>query len=121
MRRRGWVWWYGLFLGCLLLAAGAAETVRVVRSGDGGLLFWFGTLVGGGVLVLAGTLLLPSRPRPGFVLTTLGCAAALLPTSWTVLVPVMLVVLVVASGRRAARPPGRSAQERSGPQGIAGG
>lgn len=105
---RGWVWWYGLFLGCLLLAAGAAETVRVVRSGDGGLLFWFGTLVGGGALVLAGTVLLPRRPRQGFVLTTIGCVAALLPTSWTVVVPVMLVVLVVVSGRRASAAPVRS-------------
>lgn len=102
---RGWVWWYGLFLGCLLLAAGAAETARVVRSGDGGLLFWFGTLVGGGVLILVGTLLLPRRPRAGFVLTTIGCAAGLLPTSWTVIVPVLLVVLIVASGRRAAAAP----------------
>lgn len=105
---RGWVWWYGLFLGCLLLAAGAAETVRVVRSGDGGLLFWFGTLVGGGTLILVGTLLLPRRPRQGFVLTTIGCAAGLLPTSWTVIVPVMLVVLIVVSGRRAAAVPVRS-------------
>jgi len=105
---RGWVWWYGLFLGCLLLAAGVAETVRAVRSGDGGLLFWFGTLVGGGALVLVGTLLLPRRPRQGFVLTTIGAAMGLLPTSWTVIVPVMLVVLIVATGRRAAAAPVRS-------------
>ncbi len=105
---RGWVWWYGLFLACLLLAAGVAETVRVVRSGDGGLVFWFGTLVGGGVLVLAGTLLRPRWPRQAFALTAIGCVAALLPTAWTVIVPVMLVVLVVASGRRAAVAPVRS-------------
>lgn len=111
----GWVWWYGLFLGCLLLAAGVAETIRVVRSGDGGLLFWFGTLVGGGVLVLAGTLLLPRRPGHGFVLITVGCVAGLLPTAWTVVVPMMLVVLIVVSGRRAG------AQERSGRRGAAGG
>ena len=105
---RGWVWWYGLFLGCLLLAAGAAETVRVVRSGDGGLVFWFGTLVGGGVLVLVGTLLLPRRPRTGFVLTTIGCLAGVLPTMWTLIVPVMLVVLIVVSGSRAMAAPVRS-------------
>ena len=101
----GWVWWYGLFVGCLLLAAGAAETVRVVRSGDGGLVFWFGTLVGGGVLVLAGTLLLPSRPRTGFILTTVGCLAGVLPTMWTLILPVMLVVLIFVSGSRAMAPP----------------
>lgn len=109
MTGHGWVWWYGLFLGCLLVAAGVAETVRVVRSGDGGLAFWFGTLVGGGALVLAGTLLLPRRPRHAFVLTTIGCVLALLPTAWTVIVPVMLVALVVVSGRRAT-----AAQVRSG-------
>jgi hypothetical protein len=105
---RGWVWWHGLFLGCLLLVAGAAETVRVIRSGDGGLLFWFGTLVGGGVLVLVGTLLLSRRPRTGFMLTTVGCLAGLLPTMWTLIVPVMLVLLIVGSGSRAVAPPVRS-------------
>ena len=74
----------------------------MVRSGDGGLLFWFGTLVGGGVCVLVGTLLLPRRPVPGCVLTTLGCVAGLLPTMWTVIVPVMLVALAIATAREAA-------------------
>ncbi|MFJ2757266.1 hypothetical protein ACIO3S_16800 [Nocardioides sp. NPDC087217] len=100
----GWVWWYGLFIGCLLLAAGAAETVRLVRSGDGGFVFWFGTLVGGGSFVLAGTLLLPHRPRAGFMLTAIGCVAGLLPTMWALIVPVMLVVLIVVSGSRAMAP-----------------
>ena len=64
-----WTWWLGLFLGCLLIAGGVAETVRVVRSGDGGLLFWFGTLVGGGALSdvgtgLAGIVLATSAPHP---------------------------------------------------------
>jgi hypothetical protein len=99
---RGWAWWFGLFLGCLLIAAGIAETVRLVRSGDGGLIFWFGTLVGGGILVVAGTLLLPHRPIHGFVLATIGCLAAIIPTMWTLIVPVMLVALVIVSARRAA-------------------
>src|SRR5687767_305502 len=43
-----------LLLGGLYLSAGVAETIRVVRSGDGGLAFWFGTLVGGGSMVLLG-------------------------------------------------------------------
>ena len=48
-RARGRLWWFGILLGGLLVAAGVAETVRLLRSGDGGLAFWFGTLVGGGV------------------------------------------------------------------------
>jgi hypothetical protein len=100
---RGWTWWFGLILGTLLVAAGIAETVRVVRSGDGGLAFWFGTLVGGGILVLTGTLLAPRRPVPGCVLTTIGCLAGVLPTMWTLIVPVMLLALVIVSARQAAR------------------
>lgn len=59
---RPWIWWYGLFVGGLLVAAGVAETVRLVSTGDGGFWFWFPTLVGGGALVIAGTLLLARRP-----------------------------------------------------------
>ena len=99
---RDWTWWFGLIVGCLLCVAGIAETARLVLSGDGGLVFWFGTLVGGGILVLTGTLLLPNRPIPGFVLTTIGCLAGVVPTLWTVIVPVMLLALVIASARRAA-------------------
>ena len=78
-----------------------AETVRVVRSADPGLLFWLGTLVAGGVLILLGTLLLPRRPTPGSVLVTLGCVVGLLPTMWTVIVPPMLATLAIASTRHA--------------------
>jgi len=100
---RGWTWCFGLFLGTLLVAAGIAETVRVVRSGDGGLAFWFGTLVGGGILVLTGTLLLPRRPVPGCVLTSIGCLAGVVPTLWTLIVPMMLLALMIVSARQAAR------------------
>jgi len=100
VRRR--TWWFGLFLGGLLVAAGIAETVRLVRTGDGGLVFWFGTLVGGGVLILIGTLLLPRRPIPGCVLTAIGCLLGMVPTSWTLVVPVMLVVLVILTAKQAA-------------------
>jgi hypothetical protein len=66
------------------------------------LVFWFGTLVGGGVLILTGTLLLPRRPIPGCVLTTIGCLAGVVPTIWTLIVPVMPVALVIASAKQAA-------------------
>ncbi|HET6967309.1 MAG TPA: hypothetical protein VFI44_03475 [Ornithinibacter sp.] len=96
--------WLGLALGCLLVALGVAETVRVVRSGDGGLAFWFGTLVGGGALVLAGTLLADTRARLSVVLTTVGCVVGALPTMWTVVVPVLLATLVVLRLRAVASP-----------------
>jgi hypothetical protein len=101
-----WPRWLGLFLGCLLVALGVAETIRLTRSGDGGLLFWFPTLVGGGALILAGTLLLPKRPTLGAVLTVAGCIAGMLPTMWTLIVPVLLIVLAVTSVSRQRRPTG---------------
>ena len=100
-RSRGRAWWFGILLGLLLVAAGIAETVRLLRSGDGGFAFWFGTLVGGGALILIGTLLLPRKPVTGCVLTTIGCVAGLLPTMWTIVVPVMLVALAIAAFKQA--------------------
>jgi hypothetical protein len=91
-----------MVLGGLVVAAGITETVRLVRSGDSGFAFWFGTLVGGGLLVLTGTLLLPRKPTPSFILTTIGCVAGLLPTAWTLVVPVMLAALVIATAKQAA-------------------
>ena len=67
-----WTWWFGLTLGGVLVVAGIAETVRLVRTEDGGLWFWFPTLVGGGALVIAGTLLLSRSPTLGCALTTVG-------------------------------------------------
>lgn len=97
-----WTWWFGLVLGGLLVAAGVAESVRAVTTGDGGLWFWFPTLVGGGTLVVAGTLLLPRSPTLGGIMTMVGALVGILPTIWTLVVPVLLVVLIVASARHAA-------------------
>ena len=90
----------GIGLGCLLIVAGIAETVRLVRSGDGGIWFWFPTLVGGGVLIIVGTLVASRRPTLGFLLTCLGCFVGIVPTMWTVLVPILLVVLLVSRARQ---------------------
>ena len=92
-------------LGCLLVAAGIAETVRLLRTGDGGLWFWLPTLVGGGALVIAGTLLLPRRPGLRRVLTCVGCVLGILPTMWTLIVPVLLIILAVVSAKEASTAP----------------
>ena len=44
-----------------------------------------------------GTLLLPRKPVAGCVLTTIGCVAGLLPTMWTIVVPLILVALAIAT------------------------
>jgi hypothetical protein len=89
-------------LGSLLVVAGIAETVRLLRTGDGGLWFWLPTLVGGGALVIAGTLTLSRNPSLGRVLTCSGCVLGILPTMWTLIVPVLLIVLAIVSLKRAA-------------------
>jgi hypothetical protein len=88
-------WWLGVVLGSLLLVLAVAETYRVLASGDGGLVFWLGTLGGGGALVLAGTLLADRMPRPALVMTVLGCVAGILPTMWTLVIPLLLLTLAV--------------------------
>lgn len=93
-------WWLGIAVGALLLAMGVAETVRLVTGDGGGLAFWFGTLVGGGALVIAGTLLAERMPAPALGLTILGCAVGILPTLWTIVVPLLLITLVVLRVRR---------------------
>jgi hypothetical protein len=89
-------------LGSLLVVAGIAETVRLLRTGDGGLWFWLPTLVGGGALVIAGTLVLSRSPGLGRVLTCSGCVLGILPTMWTLIVPVLLIVLAVVSLKQPA-------------------
>ena len=92
-------------LGGLYLVAGVAETIRVVSSGDGGLAFWFGSLVGGGVLVLLGALGFRERPRLSAGLVTVGALAGMLATMWTLVVPVLAIAVIVLVIRRAGAGP----------------
>src|SRR5687767_9938512 len=94
--------WMAIVLGVLLIAAGVAETVRLTRSGDGGFVFWFGTLVGGGTLILTGTLLRTRSSRLGWPLVVLGCVLGILPTMWTIVFPLLLLALAILTAREAA-------------------
>ena len=81
-------------LGVTYVLLGIAETVRLVVTGDGGFLFWFGTLVGGGALLLAGAL--PRRPLRGrrLVAVVVGAAVGMPATAWTVLVPLLALAVI---------------------------
>ena len=94
--------WLGIALGLLLIADGIAETVRLTRSGDGGFFFWFGTLVGGGVLILAGTALRARSSRAGWPLVVAGCFLGIPGTMWTIVVPLLLIALAILTAREAA-------------------
>ena len=89
-----------VFLGLLYVVAGIAETVRLVLTGDGGFAFWFGTLVGGGMLILVGEALHPRYAGLAAWLIGGGCMAGVIGTWWTLVVPVLAVaVLVLALAR----------------------
>jgi hypothetical protein len=87
--------WLTLGLGLLYVAAGIAESVRAVTSGDGGLWFWFGTLVGGGALVLSGMAASSRHPNVGRTLICVGSVMGVLATGWTLVVPLIAVAVVV--------------------------
>ena len=95
--------WLGIVLGVLLIVDGIAETVRLTRSGDGGFFFWFGTLVGGGTLILVGTALRARSSRAWWPLVVTGCVLGLVPTMWTIVVPLLLLALMVLTAREAAQ------------------
>jgi hypothetical protein len=88
-----------LLLGAVFILAGIAETLRAIRSGDGGLAFWFGSLCGGGTLILVGTFALSRRVWLSFILTTVGCRAAAIATMWTIILPPLAVLLLVLALR----------------------
>jgi hypothetical protein len=101
MDRPRLAFWLTFGLSLLYIAAGIAETVRAVSSGDGGLWFWLGTLIGGGVLMLAG-LAVPSgrHPNVGRVLICVGSMMGVVATTWTVVVPLIAVAVVVLTLHR---------------------
>ena len=87
--------WLTLGLGLLYVAAGIAESVRAVTSGDGGLWFWFGSLVAGGALVLSGMAVSSRHPNVGRTLICVGSMMGVLATGWTLVVPLIAVAVVV--------------------------
>jgi hypothetical protein len=84
-----------VFVGVLYIAAGIAETTRAIVTGDGGIPFWFGSLVGGGALILLGALAFRHRPRLYCSLITVGCLAGILATVWTLVIPLIALTVVV--------------------------
>jgi hypothetical protein len=81
-----------------------AETIRAIGGGDGGVPFWFGSLSGGGTLILVGTFALSRRAWLSFSLTAVGCVAAANATMWTILLPLLAILLLVLALLRTIRP-----------------
>ncbi|WP_350275615.1 hypothetical protein [Kribbella sp. HUAS MG21] len=95
MRRQVLARRLGICLGVLFVGLGVAETVRALVTGDGGLAFWFGTLVGGGTLILLSTVRLQARPGLSLGALIIGALAASVATAWTVVLPLLALLLIV--------------------------
>lgn len=91
-------------LGVGYIAAGVVGAAFDVTDSDGSdLAFWLVFLVGGGALVLIGSFVLGSRPVLSAALTSVGALAGAVAVFWSVIVPVLALVLMVLCIARARR------------------
>jgi hypothetical protein len=89
----------GLSLGVTFVLLGVIEVITHRNDTAGALAFWGLSLLGGGALVLAGTLVRPTRRNLGLTLVTIGAVAGTNATIWTLLIPIFAVVTVIAAFR----------------------
>jgi hypothetical protein len=86
-----WTRRLGIALGALLAVDCVIESWF---HRDEGLAFWFGTTFTASLLVLSGALPRWGNPFVGAVLVAVGGAVGLLPTAWTVLIPLFIVGVI---------------------------
>lgn len=89
----------GLSLGALYVGLGTVELITHLDDTALALLFWGGSLVGGGAMVIAGTLLAGRRRPVGLSLLTVGAVLGMNATLWTILIPLFAVLVLVRSYR----------------------
>jgi hypothetical protein len=82
-------------LGVLYVVVGVAETGVDVSSGDDVMWSWWGTIVGGGVLVLVGAAVTSRHPNVGRGLVCVGSLLGIPVTMETIVVPVLAVLVVL--------------------------
>lgn len=86
-----WTRRLGIALGALLAVDCVAESWS---HRDEGLAFWFGTTFTASLLVLTGALPRWNNPYVGATLVAVGGVVGLMPTAWTVLIPVFIVGVI---------------------------
>ena len=82
-------------LGVLYVVVGVAETVEDVSSDQDVMWSWWGTIVGGGVLVLVGAAVTSRHPNVGRGLVCVGSLLGIPVTMGTIVVPVLAVLVVL--------------------------
>ena len=97
-----------MVLGVVFVLLGVVETVRDITGGEGGYVFWFTALCGGGAAILVGVLKLTGRPAISGAAVIIGAMAGALATAWSLVGPlasIILVALVISDlGKVAPRP-----------------
>ncbi len=92
----------GALVGGGLFFLGVAELI--VRLDDlAPLAFWLPTLWGGSGLILVGVFDKRVKPQLSRSLVIIGAVIGFLPSSWTVIMPLLSIALVVLVVRRASR------------------
>jgi hypothetical protein len=86
-------------LGGTYLAMGVLEVVTHRDGTAMDLLFWGGSLLGGGALVLAGTVLQAPHRATGLAILTIGTVLGINATLWTLLIPAFAVFVLIRSYR----------------------
>ncbi len=86
-----WTRRLGIALGALLAVDCIVESWF---HRDDGLAFWFGTTFTASMLVLGGVLPRWKNPFVGAALVAAGGAVGLLPTAWTVVIPLFIVGVI---------------------------
>ena len=82
-------------LGVLYVVVGVAVTVEAVSSDEDVMWSWWGTIVGGGVLVLVGAAVTSRHPNVGRGLVCVGSLLGIPVTMWTIVVPLLAVIVVL--------------------------
>jgi hypothetical protein len=97
-----WVQVLGAIVGAIYIAFGVGELVA--HAGHPvSLAFWAPSLLGGGALVLYGIFGRPTRFSTKLIVV--GSLLGLVATAWTLIVPVLAMVLVVLTFNSAHRDP----------------
>jgi hypothetical protein len=95
-------YWLALVLAACYALAGIIGWIANAAEG-GDLAFWLGLLLGGAVLILAGLFLAPRWSVTSVVLLGIGGLAGALALWWSVVAPILAIVLIglaVAAARR---------------------
>lgn len=108
-----------LSLAAVYLVFGVIEVYTHRDDTVAALLFWGISLLGGGLVVLAGVAAWAARPLVGLVLVVLGALLGFLATIWSLLVPLLMIAAVGLNIRDYAVRPTRATSAAQPPNASA--